>query len=424
MNRRELIKGLGMASASLPFLAMDFKSNPALKEWKNTFTDDKVKDEAYWKKFKKDFYDVSKDFINLENGFFGVQPVPVYKAYLKNIERLNQNSSKYLRTEYGNDLKEIMKQLAEFSGVDPEELLITRNATEAMNIIINGLDLNEGDEVILHKQDYYSMIEAFEMLEKQKGIKIKTIRVPLIPKNDEEILSKYEAAVTSKTKCILTTHMIHLTGQIMPVKKIADKFKPQGIDVIVDAAHSFSQIDFKLPDLGCDFVGVNLHKWFGNPLGAGLLYVKKDRIKDLTPMFGDSAKKEDDIKRLGHFGTLSVPIIMTIPEAKAFNDMVTIPLKEKRLRYLQNYWTKEAAGIPKVNITTPTEDPNRSCAIASFAIEGMETKDAISKLMEKYKVFTVIRYLEDQEVVRVTPTLYNNTDELDVLLEGLKDLAS
>lgn len=423
MNRRELIKGLGMGAASLPFLSLDLNASPSTSEWSKMFTDDKVKDEAFWKKFKKDYYEVSKEFINLENGFFGIQPIPVYKNYLKNIERLNQNSSKYLRTEYGDDLKSIMKQLAEFSGVSDEELLITRNATEAMNIIINGLDLKEGDEVILHKQDYYSMIEAFEMLEKQKRIKIKVIRIPLIPKSDEEIISKYEEAVTSRTKCILLTHMIHLTGQIVPVKKIADKFKPRGIDVIVDAAHSFAQFEYKLGDLNCDFVGVNLHKWFGNPLGAGLLYVKKDRIKDLQPMFGDSAKAEDDIKRLGHFGTLSVPIVMTIPEAKKFNEMITIDLKEKRLRYLQNYWTEQARGIPKVQVTTPS-DPKRSCAIASFAIEGMETKDVISQLMEKHNVFTVIRYLEDMEVARITPNLYNNTSELDVLLEGIKSIAS
>ncbi len=424
MNRRELIKGLGLGAASLPFLSVNLKANPLHSDWKGTFTDDKVKDEGFWKKFKKDYYDVSKNFINLENGFFGVQPVPVYQAYLKNIERLNKDSSKYLRTEYGKDLKAIMKQLAAFSGVSDEELLITRNATEAMNIIINGLDLKAGDEVILHKQDYYSMIEAFEMLEKQKGIKIKVIRIPLVPKSDKEILDKYEAAVTEKTKCILVTHMIHLTGQIMPVEKIADAFKPKGIDVIVDAAHSFAQIDYNLSDLNCDFVGVNLHKWFGNPLGAGLLYVKKDRIKDLQPMFGDSSKAEDDIRRLGHFGTLSVPIVMTIPDAKDFNDMVTIPLKEKRLRYLQNYWTKEASGIPKVNVTTPASDPKRSCAIASFAIEGMKTENVISGLLEKHNVFTVIRHLEDQDVVRVTPNLYNNTGEMDVLLEGIKDLAA
>ena len=421
MDRRQLIKGIGMGAVGYSFLPLDLKASPSSKDWTPTFTNDKIQDEAFWRKFRKQYYNVSRDFINLENGYFGVQPIPVYKAYLKNIERLNQFSSKYLRIEYGNELKNIVKELAAFCGVSEEELLITRNATEAMNIIINGLDLKRGDEVILHRQDYFSMIEAFEMLEKQKGIKIRVIKIPLIPKNDEEIIALYEEAVTPNTKCILLTHMIHLTGQIVPAKKIADTFKSRGIDVIVDAAHSFAQVDYKIKDLNCDFVGVNLHKWFGNPLGAGLLYVKKERIKDLEPMFGDSKKEKNDINRLGHFGTLSVPIIMTIPESKKFNDMVTIPLKEKRLRHLQNYWTNEASKIPKVAITTPL-DPERSCGIASFNIKGMKTEDVIRGLLEKHNVFTVIRHLEDQDVVRVTPNLYNSTNEMDVLLEGISDL--
>ena len=216
--------------------------------------------------------------------------------------------------------------------------------------------------------------------------------------------------------------MIHLTGQIMPVRKLADRFKPKGIEIIVDAAHSFAQIDFKLKDLGADFVGVNLHKWFGNPLGAGLLFVNKDRIKDLKPLFGDSVDDENNIRKLGHFGTLSVPTLLTIPNALAFNQTVTIPTKEKRLRYLQNYWTSQAKDIPGVIVTTPT-DPGRSCAIASFKIEGRETEEVISKLYENTRVFAVIRYLEDDEVVRVTPGLYNLTDELDALLDGIKSIA-
>ena len=266
------------------------------------------------------------------------------------------------------------------------------------------------------------MIETFEMLERKVGIKIKVIQIPLLPANDEEIIKRYEEAVTAKTTCILTTHMIHLTGQIMPIKKIVDRFKGQDINVIVDAAHSFAQIEFGLKDLGADFVGVNLHKWFGNPLGAGLLYVKQDRIKDLKPLFGDSGKHVNDIGKLGHFGTLSVPTILTITDAIAFNDTVTASLKEKRLRYLQNYWTKEAGSIDRVKITTPS-DPQRSCAIASFAIDGLEASKIVERLYKKQKVFTVIRYLEDQHIIRVTPTLYNNTQELDVLLEGITELA-
>ncbi|MEQ8907032.1 aminotransferase class V-fold PLP-dependent enzyme [Ekhidna sp.] len=422
MDRRKVIKGMAAGITGLPFIQA--KANrPTIADYSGFFQSDQTTDEKFWKKFRKDFYDVPKDFINLENGYFGVQPLPVQKAYLKNIKQVNVNSSRYLRTNYGADYQSIVSSLSNFAGIDPEEALITRNATEALNIVIQGLDWKTGDEVILSGQDYFSMIETFEMLEKQKGIVIKRINLPLLPKSDQEILDRYTAAVTPKTRGILCTHIIHLTGQIMPIKKISDQFKPQGIEVIVDAAHSFAQVEYKLKDLGADFVGVNLHKWFGNPLGAGLLYVNKDRIKDLKPLYGDSGSEEDDIMKLGHFGTLSVPTILTIPEAQSFNETITIQTKEKRLRYLQNYWTTKAREIPNVMVTTPSESA-RSCAIASFKVEGKETKKVIDQLYEKTKVFTVIRYLPDREVVRVTPNLYNLTEELDVLIEGITKIAT
>lgn len=420
MDRRKVIKGLGVGIASFPFIQAKI-AQPEITNYAKSFIQDRTTDETFWKSFRKDFYDVPKDFINLENGYFGVQPLPVYRAYLNNIEKVNVNSSRYLRTSYGQDIKTVVSGLANFAGISPDETLVTRNATEALNIIIQGLELKQGDEVILHQQDYFSMIDTFEMLERQKGIVIKRIQIPLLPESDDQILACYESALTDKTKCILMTHMIHLTGQIMPVKKVADRVKPLGIDIIVDAAHSFAQIDYKLKDLGADFVGVNLHKWFGNPLGAGLLYVKKERIKDLRPLYGDKETDKEDIMKLGHFGTLSAPTLLTIPEAQKFNETITIPVKEKRLRYLQNYWTDQARAIPKVQVTTPREE-NRSCAIASFFIEGVDTKKVISALNDKYKIFTVIRYLEKEEVVRVTPNLYNHTGELDVLLEGIKSL--
>lgn len=420
MDRRKVLKGIGLGIAGLPFVTAK-AAQPSIADYRSYFQEDQTSDEKFWKKFRKDFYDVPKDFINLENGYFGVQPKPVFEAYVRNIERVNVNSSRYLRTKYSGDFKQIVEKLSGFAGINPEEALITRNATEALNIAIQGLEWKQGDEVILSGQDYFSMIETFEMLEKQKGIKIKRIKIPLLPESDDEILACYDQAITPQTKGILVTHMIHLTGQIMPVKKISDRFKPKGIAIIVDAAHSFAQLDFKLKDLGADFVGVNLHKWFGNPLGAGLLYVNRNRIKDLNPLFGDRGDDVNDIRKLGHFGTLSVPTVITIPEALAFNAMITIPKKEKRLRYLQNYWTSQAKDIPRVTITTPL-DPVRSCAIASFKVEGLETKEVISRLYDKVNVFTVIRYLEDQEVVRVTPSLYNLTSELDTLLDGIRSI--
>lgn len=422
MKRRKALQSLGLGMATLPLFSFNGHKSVNPEIWKGEFTPNKFDDEKFWKRFSKIHYHVADDFINLENGYFGVQPISVQKAYIDNIKKVNQYSSRYMRTDYNSDYQQIVKQLAGFSAVDENEILITRNATEAMNILIQGLDFQKGDEVILHKQDYYSMIETFQMLEKQIGIKIRYIRIPLIPENDKQIIEAYEGAITSKTRCILVTHLIHLTGQIMPVKKIADRFRADGIEVIVDAAHSFAQMEYSFRDLGADFVGVNLHKWFSNPLGAGMLYVKSDRVKDLKPMFGDSKKPTDDIRKLGHFGTLSTPTIMTIPEAKAFNEMVTISVKEKRLRYLQNYWTSKAKNMDRVMVTTPLET-SRSCALASFKIEGISAKEAVDRLFDKFKVFTVIRQLEDEQVVRVTPNIYNTTKDMDQLLEGLEALS-
>lgn len=422
MNRRETLKKLGWGIASTPFLNTSLFAHPSAPKWQEKLGGDRVTDEAFWKRFRKEHYDISKDFINLENGYFGVHPKSVTQAYIQNIKKVNQFSSHYMRTSFWQEFEKIKARLADFAGVLSEELLITRNATEAMNILIQGLNLKRGDEVILHRQDYGSMIEAFQMLERQKGIKLKFIRIPLIPESDEQLISLYQDAITPATRCVLLTHMIHLTGQIMPVKKIAQVVKEKGIDVIVDAAHSFAQLDFKLPDLAVDFIGVNLHKWFSNPLGAGMLYVKKERIKDVKPLFADAKRKENDIRKLGHFGTLATPILMTIPTALQFNQEVTISLKERRLRYLQNYWTKQLQQIPKVSVCTPTS-ANRSCAIASFKIDGMAAQTVVDQLFKEYQVFTVIRQLEDEQVVRVTPNLYNHPKELDVLLEGVQALA-
>ena len=422
MHRRQLLKNISLATASLPFIGINPAHQSLLSEWQSECTTDKVKDENFWKQFRKEFYEISDEFINLENGYFGVHPKPVTEVYLEKIRMINRYSSRYMRTEYNEDIKKVEEGLAQFSGVQKEELLVTRNATEAMNIIIQGLSLQKGDEVILSRMDYHSMIETFEMLEKQKGIVLRFVELPLLPESDEQIISIYNNAITNSTKCILLTHVIHLTGQIIPVRKLADQFKPLGIDIIVDAAHSFAQLDYQLPDLGVDFIGLNLHKWFSNPLGAGMLYVKKERIKDLQPLFGDNRKSSDDIRKLGHFGTLATPNILTIPTAQQFNEMVSLTLKEQRLRYLQNYWTKEAANISRVQVTTPTAS-ERSCALASFKIAGMDTKEVVRRLYDEYGVFTVIRYLPNDEVVRVTPNLYNGTTEVDRLLEGIMNLA-
>ncbi len=420
MKRRDLLRRAGMAAAAftLPPLA---RANALEKPVINSTAD--PSDESYWKKFARDWYDVSDDFVNLENGYFGVQPKPVLQAYLENAQKLNQRSSRLMRKEfYQHYFPAAMYGLYDATGAEEGELLLTRNATEALNIAIQGMDLRKGDEVILQHHDYPSMIDAYKMLEQQKGIKLVFLDVPLIPESREEIVELYLNAITPHTRCILLTHLTHLTGQIMPVAEISRRAREQNVSVIVDAAHSFAQMDYKIKDLEADFVGMNLHKWFGNPLGAGLLYVRKGKVSELTPLFGDIEYKDDDIRKLGHFGTPAAPIVMTLKAAYDFNKQVGIGNKEARLRYLQQYWTNQARSMERVEVVTPA-DPAQSCAIASFRMKGMDSYDVARILDEKFGVFTVIRHLKEDVVVRVTPNLYNGTKDLDVLLDGLQQMS-
>ncbi|MCI4670990.1 MAG: aminotransferase class V-fold PLP-dependent enzyme [Bacteroidia bacterium] len=421
MNRRDVVKSLGAGLLSVPLLNLPFGENEDILKF--TPAEELSDDEKFWKKFSKKYYKLSKDFINLENGYFGVQPKPVLEAYQANIEKVNSLSSKFMRQNfYKEDYPKIKQMLAEMTGVSEDELLITRNATEALNILIQGIDWKKGDEVILQYHDYHSMIETFKMLEKQKGIVLKFLDVPLKPKKQEELVELYKAACTSNTRVILLTYLTHLTGQIMPVHAIGKFARSKGIDVIVDAAHSFAQIHTDFPHMNADFIGVNLHKWLGNPLGAGLMYIKKDRIKEIKPLFGDFKRNETSINKLGHYGTPATPIVMTIAEAVRFHLMVGGDVKEERLNYLKHYWTRQAKEIDRVEITTPLGS-EQSCALASFRLDGVPAEKVVERLDKEFNVFTVIRRLHNSNVVRVTPNLYNSTKDLDRLLEGIASIS-
>lgn len=423
MQRREVLRNLSLGIAALPLLRSDGHAlDDSVGAWEGVFGPDIVNDEDLWRRFRRDFYTVSDEYINLENGYFGVSPIPVTQAYHRYIDRVARDSTRYLRGAFWDDFDVIVEALAAFTGAAPDEFIITRNATEAMNLLIHGLDLRRGDEVIVQTQDYPSMIEAFQMREQRDGIVVKSIEIPLIPQDDEDIVGRYRDAVTERTRCILVTDMLHGTGQILPTRKIAAMARPLGIEVIVDAAHSFAHVDYQIPDLGCDFVGVNLHKWFSAPLGTGLLYVKRGRAKDLRPMYGDVRRPLESLGKLAHFGTLATPILLCIPHAAQFNDMVTKLVKEQRLRYLQTYWTSRAAKFDRVEITTPAS-ATRSCAISSFAVDGISAGDVAHSLSERFNVLTVRRDLGHKQVVRVTPNLYNQTSELDRLLEGIEAVA-
>ena len=243
--------------------------------------------------------------------------------------------------------------VAAFLGVADEEIIITRNATEALNIAIQGYPFQQGDEVILNQLDYFSMIETFRMLENRKEIVVKQFEMPLLPSSEEEIVELYRKQITDKTTVILLTHVSNINGLIVPVAKIAAMAKEKGVDVMTDSAHALGQIQFNVSELHADFVGLNLHKWIGNPVGAGVLYVKKERIKEMKALFGDTSAAETSINKLAHFGTTPFAVIMTIPTSLAFQRQLGIERISARLHYLKSIWINELQQHPNVEVVVP-----------------------------------------------------------------------
>lgn len=378
-------------------------------------------DEQYWSGIQRQ-YAVSQDFINLENGFFSLQSTPVFDAFQRHNLLLNQEAAYFLRTKFPQRLASIMQALADFTGAGVDELVLTRNLMEAMNILIQGYPFRAGDEVVLSTQDYDSVAETFDMVSMRKGLKLERVRLPLHPRDDEEIVALYENAITPRTRVLLVTHMIHLTGQIVPVAKICAMARRHGVDVLVDAAHSFAQIDYRMPDLHADFVAVNLHKWLGAPLGVGLLYIRKERIADIAPLFGDTSHAASDIRKFAHVGTTPPAPILAIEDAIAFHHAIGGRNKEARLRYLKDYWTTRVKGYARIELLTP-EAAQRSCAIAAFHVKGMMSEQVVSYLFDEHRIFTVGREIEGQAGIRVTPHLYTTIDDLDRLVEALRHFA-
>jgi selenocysteine lyase/cysteine desulfurase len=250
----------------------------------------------------------------------------------------------------------------------------------------------------------------------------KIISLPNDPKSDEEIVELYARAITPKTKLLMICHMVNITGQLLPVRKICDMAHSKNVPVMVDGAHAFAHVEFKIKDLNCDFYGASLHKWLSVPLGAGMLYVKKENISKVWPVFAESERKADDISRLNHTGTIPVATDLAIANAIDFYNTITGERKEARLRFLQNYWTSKVRSLPKVIMNTPT-DPARSCAIANFGIQGMKPSDLAETLLKKYRIYTVAIDRPGVQGCRITPNIYTTTGELDVLVNAIRELA-
>ncbi|MBO0930912.1 aminotransferase class V-fold PLP-dependent enzyme [Fibrella aquatilis] len=387
----------------------------------NASATETARDEAFWATIRQ-AYRIKPDYINLENGYYCIQPEPVLNAFVQHVRDMNLEGSYYLRTRQYDDKAALRDRLARLAGCPPNELIITRNTTESIDTVVAGMTWKTGDEAIMATHDYGAMLDMFQLQARRYGIVNKVLSIPLHPTSDEAIVDLYEQAITPRTRLLMVCHMVNITGQILPVRKIADMAHRHGVDVLVDGAHAFAQLDFAIPDLGCDYYATSLHKWLSVPIGAGLLYVKKAKIASLWPLFADSSFADDDIRKLNHTGTHPVHTDLTIADAIDFHEKIGIKRKEARLRYLQEYWTKQVRNLPGIHLNTPAESA-RACAIANVGVAGMTPAALAKTLLDRFKIWTVAIDGVTVKGVRITPNLYTSTTELDVLVSALKTLA-
>lgn len=419
MDKRAFLKST--AALSLAGLTPFESLANWIKQHENFPAVELAEDENFWEGIRKG-YRLKPDYINLENGYYCFLPQETLENYINHIREINYQGSYYMRTVQWDNKKKMAARLAEIGGCSPDELIITRNTTESLDLVIGGFDWKADDEAVMAEQDYGSMLDMFNQVSKRYGVINKIVSVPNHPASDEEIVNLYANAITAKTKLLMVCHMINITGQILPVKKICDMAHSKGVQVLVDGAHAFAHIKYSITELNCDYYGTSLHKWLSVPLGAGFLYVKKENIGKVWPLFGDEGRKEDDVLRLNHIGTHPVGTDLAIANAIDYYQKIGADRKEARLRYLQNYWTGKVRQMKHIILNT-TDDPSRSCGIANVGVQGMRPGDLAKVLLDKYKIWTVAIDGANVHGCRITPNIYTTPKELDAFVQALSQLA-
>jgi len=424
-NRRSFIRQLSALGSitTLPY----FNSSKgktllqAIQDKADTSAIDLVHDEEFWYLIKQ-AYTVSPTILNLNNG--GVSPQP--KVVQEAVERYNQLSNEapsyYMWRILDMGREPLRARLADLAGCSAEEIAINRNTSEALETVIFGLRLKEGDEIVLSRQDYPNMINAWKQRALRDGIVLKWVDFQFPLEDKQAIAQQYADAYTPQTKLVHLTHVINWNGQILPIKEIALAAKKQGIEVLVDAAHSFAHLDYKIPDLHCDYLGTSLHKWLCAPFGSGLLYVKKDRIKNLYPLLAAPNPEQDDIRKFEHLGTRSFAIEQAIGQAIDFHLMIGAERKFERLHFLKNYWAEQVQSLPNVEILTSLL-PQFGGAIALLNIVGKKPEKVAQQLFNKYKIHTTPTKTKNIYGVRITPNVYTTTKDLDRLVVAIKEIA-
>lgn len=420
ISRRDLIMTGAVTAAGVSTVAAASKlpTRPA------TAPEKLATDESYWRQVAAQ-YDITRDVVQLENGNWGSMSLPVLAAYERHQRKVNQQNSYYARREYLADHEQARARIAAALGVSVEEIALTRNATEALQALIGSYNvLRPGDAVLFSDLDYDAMQMNMQWLAARRGVKVVKIDLPE-PATWQGVIDAYAAALKAhpQIRMMLLTHVSHRTGLLLPVREIAELARQHQVDVILDSAHAWGQVDFRLASLGVDFVGLNAHKWIGNAIGVGVMYIRRERIPAIDPYMGDMAFPAADIRSRVHTGTSNFAAVLTASDALDFHEAIGTPAKEARLRYLRDLWAEPLREHPEWEILTP-QDKRMYAGITSFRRRGRTSLDdnvaLARRLLEEAKIFTVHRSgMASGACVRVTPAVFNNPEDVGRLLKAL-----
>ncbi len=418
-TRREFLSGLAIAGLSAQPIFRDSAIKSLFRA--NAIAGDRAPlavadDESYWAEIQRAF-DADRTMINLNNGGCSPTPSHVLEAMIRDLRFSNELPVEHMWRVLEPRIESVRRDLASEFGCDTEEMAITRNASEANEIMIMGLDLKAGDEVVVTNQNYPRMLTAWDQRARREGIVVKQVSFKVPPPSDEYLVDQFKAAVTPRTKVIEVTHITNLTGQIMPVRQLVEFARPRGIEVFVDGAHAFAHFPFKRDDLQCDYYGTSLHKWLLAPVGTGFLYVRKDKQARLWPLMAADKKQENDIRKYEEIGTHPAANHNAISAALAFHRGIGIDRKIARLRYLRDRWAKRLVKeSPRIKVLTPLDD-KQAGAIALFQVDGIDNIKLGQWLLNQHRIVNTPIVHAEFKGIRITPNVYTTLDEIDLFAD-------
>ncbi len=420
MERRTFLTTMGTAFAALHGDAIE-RVRAATRSLAGRSAEEVATDEDFWFQVRHAFT-IDRNNINLNNGSVCPSPRVVQQAMHQYLEIMNMSPSLYVDELLVPQREHVRRRLAATFGCDPEELAITRNTSEALEIAQFGLDLKPGDEVLTTTQDYPSMLTSWRQREKRDGIVLKTFPFPVPPARLGDLHDLFERAVTPRTRVIHLCHVTYTTGQIFPVKSICGMAPERGIDTIVDGAHAFAHFPFSRDDLDCDYYGTSLHKWLTAPIGTGFLYVRREKIAGTWPLMGAPEAMKDNIRKFEMIGTHPVANRNAITEALTFHESIGVERKAARLRYLRERWARRVESLPGVNLLT-SHQPEQACALATISIDGLEAGELTDYLLEKHAIHVRPRYVPGEfSGIRVTPNVYTTLTEIDAFSSAIEQV--